>query len=139
MKKVIASVLALTLIAPAIAFAHPGGWGPGPGPHGHWGGPGPRGHWGGPHGHWGGGGPLRFLPEAAVGVLIGGLTYYMLNGNYYQRQGDNYVVVQPPVAEPARDTRVLDFNGKRYYVQDGHYYQRQIDGDYVEVSRPYGL
>lgn len=122
MKKVIASVLALTLIAPAIVSAHPGGWGPGPGPHGHW-----------------GGGPLRFLPEAAVGVLIGGLTYYMLNGNYYQRQGDNYVVVQPPVAEPTSEMRVLDFNGKRYYVQDGHYYQRQIDGDYVEVSRPYGL
>ena len=92
MKKVIASLLALTLITPAIAFAHPGGWGPGP--HGHWG---------------GGGGPLRFLPDAAVGVLIGGLTYYMLNGNYYQRQGDNYVVVEPPAAEPAREMRVLDF------------------------------
>ncbi|MFH8134352.1 DUF6515 family protein [Pantoea osteomyelitidis] len=123
MKKVIASLLALTLITPAIAFAHPGGWGPGP--HGHWGG--------------GGGGPLRFLPDAAVGVLIGGLTYYMLNGNYYQRQGDNYVVVEPPAAEPAREMRVLDFNGKRYYVQDGHYYQRQIDGDYTEVPRPNGL
>lgn len=130
MKKVIASVLALTLIAPAIAFAHPGGWGPGP--HGHWGGPAPR-------GHWGGGGPLRFLPEAAVGVLIGGLTYYMLNGNYYQRQGDNYVVVQPPEAQPVQEMRALDFNGRRYYVQDGHYYQRQIDGEYVEVARPYGL
>jgi len=127
MKNVIASVLALTLLTPAICFAHPYGWGPGPGPH--WGG-GPR---------WGGPGPLRFLPEAATAVLIGGLTYYLLNGNYYQRQGDTYVVVQAPEAPPEGGMRVLDFNGKRYYVQEGHYYQREMDGNYVEVPRPYGL
>ncbi|WP_343554015.1 DUF6515 family protein [Pantoea sp.] len=126
MKTVIASVLALTLLTPAISFAHPGYWGPGPGPR--WG--------GGPH--WGHPGPLRFLPEAATAVLLGGLTYYMLNGNYYQRQGDTYVVVQPPEA-PQGGMRVLDFNGKRYYVQEGHYYQREIGGNYVEVPRPYGL
>ena len=133
MKKVIASVLALTLIAPAIAFAHP--WGPGPGPH--WGG-GPGPHWGGPGPRWGGSGPLRFLPEAATAVLIGGLTYYMLNGNYYQRSGDTYVVVQPP-ADRVEGMRVLDFNGRRYYVQEGHYYERDINGSYTEVPRPYGL
>ncbi|HBZ16940.1 DUF6515 family protein [Pantoea sp. NPDC088449] len=125
MKNVIASVLALTLLTPAISHAYPGGWGPGP-------------HWGrGPH--WGGPGPLRFLPEAATAVLIGGLTYYMLNGSYYQRQGDTYVVVQPPDSPPAGGMRVLDFNGKRYYVQEGHYYQREIGGSYIEVPRPYGL
>lgn len=128
MKNVIASVLALTLLAPTMSFAHPYGWGPGPGPH--WGGPGP---------HWGGPGPLRFLPEAATAVLIGGLTYYMLNGSYYQRQGDTYVVVQPPESSPESGMRVLDFNGKRYYVQEGHYYQRELGGSYVEVPRPYGL
>lgn len=128
MKKVIASVLALTLLTPAIALAHPGPWGPGPGPH--WGGPGP---------HWGGPGPLRFLPDAATAVLIGGLTYYLLNGSYYQRQGENYVVVQPPQSVPVEGMRVLDFNGKRYYVQEGHYYQRDINGSYTEVPRPYGL
>lgn len=127
MKNVIASVLALTLLTPAISFAHPGGWGPGPGPH--WGG-GPR---------WDGPGPMHFLPEAATAVLLGGLTYYMLNGNYYQRQGDTYVVVQPPDAPQGGGMRVLDFNGKRYYVQEGHYYQREIGGEYIEVPRPYGL
>lgn len=122
MKKVIASLLALTLLSPAIVSAHPGDWG-----HDH--GPGPG---------WGGPGPGGFLPDAATAVLIGGLTYYMLNGAYYQRQGNSYVVVEPP-AEPGSAMRVLDFNGKRFYVQDGHYYQREISGDYIEVPRPAGL
>ena len=130
MKKVIASLLALTLTAPVIAEAHPGG-GPGPGPGWH--------HGGGPD--FGRPGPLRFLPEAATAVLIGGLTYYLLNGSYYQRQGDTYVVVQPPAERVTLDNRMhaLDYNGRRYYVQDGHYYERNIDGEYLEVPRPPGL
>lgn len=128
MKKVIASVLALTLLSPVFAFAHPGDWGHGPGPHWEGGGP-----------HWEGPGRLGFLPDAATAVLIGGLTYYLLNGSYYQRQGDNYVVVEPPAEPSGGGMRVLDFNGKRFYVQEGHYYQREINGDYVEVPRPSGL
>ena len=62
----------------------------------------------------------------------------MLNGAYYQRQGENYVVVQPP-AEPDGALRVLDFNGRRFYVQEGHYYERDISGNYIEVPRPAGL
>jgi len=130
MKKIIASLLTLTLLTPALAFAHPGDWGP-PGGWGRHGGNGP---------HWGGPGPVRFLPEAATAVLTGGLTYYLLNGNYYQRHGDEYVVAEPPAeSRVSSEMRVLDFNGKRFYVQAGHFYQRQIDGDYVEVPRPAGL
>lgn len=129
MKKIIASLLTLTLLTPALAFAHPGDWGPGGWDH--HGGPGPR---------WGGPGPVGFLPEAATAVLIGGLTYYLLNGNYYQRHGDEYVVVEPPAeSRVSSEMRVLDFNGRRFYVQEGHYYQRQPDGEYVEVPRPAGL
>lgn len=133
MKKVMSALLVVTLLSPALAFAHPGGWGPGPGPDWH-GGPG--------HGWHGGHGPdhLSFLPEAAAAVLIGGLTYYALNGNYYQRQNDNtYVVVQPPIERVSGDMRSLDYNGERFYVQDGHYYRRDIDGRYLEVPRPPGL
>jgi len=130
MKKVIASLLSLALLTPALAFAHPGEWGP----HGGWGphrGSGPG---------WDGRGPVRFLPEAATAVLIGGLTYYLLNGSYYQRHGEEYVVAEPPeTSRVSSEMRVLDFNGKRFYVQEGHYYQRQINGDYVEVPRPAGL
>lgn len=124
MKKRIVSLLVLTLLAPVIASAHPGdGW-RGSGWHD------------APHGHGGGHGAMRFLPEAATAVLIGGLTYYLLNGNYYQRQNDSYVVVEPPQEEPRR---ALDYNGKRYYVSEGHYYQRDIAGEYLEVPRPPGL
>lgn len=124
MKNVIASVLALTLLSPTFVFAHPGGWDQAP-------------RRGSPH--WGGPGPLHFLPETATAVLIGGLTYFLLNGSYYQRQGDTYVTVQPPSEPSNGEMRVLDFNGKRFYVQEGHYYQREINGDYVEVPRPAGL
>lgn len=133
MKKVIASLLALALAAPLMAFAHPGG---GPGPGWHHGGPDHGGH------GWGRPAPFRFLPEAATAVLIGGLTYYLLNGNYYQRQGDTYVVAQPPIERVVTvdsAMRALDYNGRRYYVQDGHYYERNIDGEYLEVPRPPGL
>lgn len=124
MKKVISTLFALTLLAPTLVIAHPGGWSPGPG-------------W--DHGH-GGPGRLSFLPEAAAAVIIGGLTYYALNGNYYQRQNDNtYVVVQPPAERISGDMHALDYNGERFYVQGGHYYRRDIDGRYLEVPRPPGL
>lgn len=123
-EKVIAPLLALSLVLPGVAMAHPGWGGGGPG----WGGGGPG---------WGGRG--SFLPDLATGVLIGGLTYYLLNGQYYQRQGNEYVVVNPPPQSSPQSTRVLDYGGKRYYVQAGHYYQRDINGEYIEVPRPAGL
>ena len=133
MKKVMTTLLALALLAPTLASAHPGGWGPGPG----WHDGGPR----GPEWHGGGPGRLSFLPDAAAAVLIGGLTYYVLNGNYYQRDRDNsYVVVDRPVERYSDGSmHALDYNGERFYVEDGHYYRRNIDGQYLEVPRPPGL
>lgn len=127
MKKVISTLLSLTLLSPVLVSAHPGDWGPGRGPY-----------WG----HGGGHGPgrLSILPDAAAAVIIGGLTYYALNGMYYQRQNDNtYVVVQPPVERLSGGMNAIDYNGERFYVQDGHYYRRDIDGRYLEVPRPPGL
>lgn len=128
MKKVMTTLFALTLLSPMLASAHPGGWGPGPDWH----------RDGGPR--WHDDGPGRsFLPEAAAAVLIGGLTYYVLNGQYYQRQQDNtYHLVERPV-DRREEMHALDYNGERFYVEQGHYYRRTIDGEYVEVPRPPGL
>lgn len=83
---------------------------------------------------------FSILPDIATTVLLGGLTYYLVNGIYYQRQGTQYVVVEKPSSAPSPSgAQVLDFNGKRYYVRDGHYYTRDIDGNYFEVPRPNGL
>ncbi|MEN3751725.1 DUF6515 family protein [Mangrovibacter yixingensis] len=119
---------ALTSMAP-LAQAHPG-----PGPDfGH--GPAPFFH----PGH-----RVDILPDIATALLIGGLTYYVANGIYYQRQNDHYVVVEPPTttvveAPSSGSLHPLDFNGRRYYVSDGHYYERDVDGRYIEVPRPAGL
>lgn len=133
MKKAIASILILTLSSPLAVMAHPGGFG---GPdhsfdrHRHY-----RGHGPGP-----GPAPLHFMPYAAGAVLIGGLTYYLLNGNYYRRQGETYVVVNPPYGATAGpQLHSVDYNGERYYVADGHYYRRDISGHYLEIPRPPGL
>jgi len=63
MKKIIASLLTLALLTPALAFAHPGDWGPGG-----WG------RHGGPGHHWGGPGAVVGLTEAGTGGEIGGLN-----------------------------------------------------------------
>lgn len=148
MKKVMVMLLSLSLMAPAMVMAGPG---PGGWHGGHGGGPGGGpGGWGG--GGWGGGRPslgmrYGFLPQAAQTVLIAGLTYYVLNGIYYQRQENQYVVVQAPpapqnnyvVSNNSGAMSVLDLNGERFYVNQGHYYRRSINGDYLEVPRPPGL
>lgn len=72
MKKFAAPLFALSLLSPTLAMAHPGGPG------------------------------FNILPDAAAAVVIGGLTYWALNGNYYQKNGNQYVQVQaPPQAEAA--------------------------------------
>ena len=60
MKKIIASLLTLSLLTPALALAHPGDWGSGGwGRHGR----------SGPYS--GGSGQGRFLPAAATAVPLG--------------------------------------------------------------------
>ncbi|CCG87145.1 DUF6515 family protein [Erwinia piriflorinigrans] len=139
MKKVMISFLALTLLAPALSSARHDDWKP---PHGWHHGDDERPPPGWRHGDgWRPDGPRRLfiLPAAAAAVIIGGLTYYILDGSYYQRQYDNtYLVVDPPV-DRVGTMRRLDYNGERFYVQGGHFYRRDIHGQYYEVPRPAGL
>ncbi len=138
MKKVLIFLFSLSLVMPVAGFAAPG-WHGGHGPY----------HYG-PHG-WIGERPHRgvrfdFLPGVAATILVAGLTYYVLDGIYYQRENNQYVVVDAPPAPQnyasggyAGNMTVLDLNGERYYVNQGHYYRRDINGQYLEVPRPAGL
>ena len=158
MKKTIAACLLSSLVLPTLAVAepfghHPDEQGPGGRPPMHHQGPehggpgGPRqggfepgrGPGGPDHDRrGGGGGPRHNMPHDAEALLIGGVTYYLLNGLYYQHHGSEYVTVAPP-PEEATSMTPLDYKGRRYYVQHGHYYSRTPAGEYVEIARPYGL
>ncbi|MCG8710661.1 hypothetical protein JHU04_003960 [Brenneria sp. 4F2] len=128
MKKSLTILVALSLLLPLSAMAHPGHGPGGPGPGG-WGwGPGP--------------GPIDRLPYGVETVLIAGLTYYVVNGIFYQRQNDQYIAVDTPPAATATTQggmTVLDMNGERFYVKNGFYYKRNINGEYIEVPKPAGL
>lgn len=141
MKKLLSLVLSLSLVVPLASWAGPD-W-----DHHGRGGPGWDGHRG-----WGpGGGPRRgarfdFLPGVAATVLVAGLTYYVLDGIYYQRRDNQYIVVDAPPAPQVYESgglngnmSVVDLNGERFYVNQGHYYRRSINGQYFEVPRPAGL
>jgi hypothetical protein len=128
------SILAMSalIIVPSLAQARPGPWfGHGPG---FW--SGPR-YYAGPH-YFYPGPRLTVLPGLATAIIVGGLTYYVVNGIYYQRQGAEYIRVETP-SSPGAGISVLDYNGKRYYVRNGSYYQKDINGNYFEVPRPAGL
>ncbi|WP_434584600.1 DUF6515 family protein [Klebsiella sp. R390] len=121
-----ALVMTMLIVSPSLALA-----GPGPGP----GGPGP--------GFTPQPAPtpyprLSVLPDLATTLIIGGLTYYIVNDIYYRKQGAEYIRVDAPSAVNS-SLNVVDYNGKRYYVRDGSYYQKDINGNYIEVPRPSGL
>lgn len=126
MKNKLYALLMATLIAtPSLVLSAPGPGGlAGPGPD-----PFPR-HTPSPR--------LSVLPDLATALIIGGLTYYVVNGIYYQKQGGEYIRVDTPPGA-SNGLNVVDYNGKRYYVRNGSYYQKDIDGNYFEVPRPSGL
>ncbi|PWC09888.1 hypothetical protein B4923_18575 [Brenneria roseae subsp. americana] len=133
MKKNLVLIISLAILSPASVLAGPGpGHGMGPGPHGA--------PW---HDRPGPGIVVDRLPYGVETVLIAGLTYYVLNGIFYQRQNNSYVVVETPPATAHAVTQgemtVLDINGERFYVKNGSYYKRNINGEYLEVPKPAGL
>jgi hypothetical protein len=53
------------------------------------------------------------LPIGFETVFIAGMTYFLLAGVYYQRSGNGYIVVEPPVPSP-----VPASNGEQFLVVD---------------------
>ncbi|CAG8999193.1 MAG: hypothetical protein CENE_01162 [Candidatus Celerinatantimonas neptuna] len=72
------------------ANAHP------PGPHSGW-------FWDGPgHGH----GP--FLPDGVAFAVIAGITYAIVDGQYYRHQGNQYIYVGDKPTQPSQTTVVFN-------------------------------
>lgn len=131
-KNICVLIMAILIASPSLVYAGPGG-------HAGYGGHSDNGR---PHFNPAPTGPresrLDFLPALATTLILGGLTYYIVNDAYYRKQGTEYILVQPP--ENTRSgLNVVDYNNKRYYVRNGSYYQKDIDGNYIEVPRPAGL
>ncbi|WJY16072.1 hypothetical protein PCO82_05200 [Pectobacteriaceae bacterium CE90] len=121
-------IFMLNLLPPAVVIAAPGPGGPGQAPI-----PAHR-HEPGVY--------VDHLPPGVETALIAGLTYYVLNGIFYQQEHGRYIIVTPPPAANALShggLTVLDINGERFYVKDGTYYKRTINGEYIEVPKPAGL
>lgn len=132
-------VLVAGLIAATSVQAAP--WGPAPGPGGMP--PGPVAPFWGPPGR-GGMPPGSHVPrlfgpmETAV---IAGVTYFVLDGVFYRREPQGYVVVDAPTGAaikvlPSRRHRVL-IPPYTYYVVDGTYYRwDNALGAYIVVAEP---
>jgi hypothetical protein len=63
-------------------------------------------------------------------LLIGGMTYYELNGVYYRRAPDGYVVVEQPAQAPAAVQPPVQQDQQNYW-----YYCRQANGYYPYVRQ----
>lgn len=120
-KQLCTVVMTMLIVSPTLVLAGPG---PGPRPE--------------PGMHHAPSTRLSVLPDLATTLIIGGLTYYVVNGMYYQKQGVEYIRVDTP-SGVNNNLNVVDYNGKRYYVRNGSYYQKDLDGNYIEVPRPSGL
>jgi len=82
---------------------------------------------------------VTVLPGRFVKIAFGGLSYYYVNGIFYQKRDRGYVVVAAPrgavVSKLPRGRRVIVDNGMRYYTFNGVYWKRTPAG-YIVVSNP---
>ncbi len=109
-------------------------------PHGppqpwHFPAPGHGPHRSGPGHH--GSGPIPWLPAPAIPVFLGGLTYFLCAGVFYQWTSQGYIMVDPPprlVSIPGGAERLL-IDGVVYYRVGATYY-KATPYEYVVVERP---
>ena len=71
--------------------------------------------------------PIKRLPATAINIVFGGIKYWLSDGVYYRKQGNNYVVVKAPTGVKVRflpnGAKVVKRNGKTFYVHGDVYYR----------------
>lgn len=114
--KTVATVFLLTsIVTPSPVMAGPG--------HGGHGGP--------------GGGP--FPMEFAQAIMLGTLTFFFLDGIFYKKKPDGYVITPAPigarVAQLPPAVVMVNMNGRNVYTYSGVYYQ-QVPNGYMVIEQP---
>ena len=94
----------------------------------------------GPGGHGGPGGPGGHFPvEFAQAILFGTLTFFFLDGIFYKKNPNGYVVTPAPIGVrvPALPPTavIVNNNGRRVYSYSGVYYQQVPEG-YIVIQQP---
>lgn len=82
---------------------------------------------------------VTVLPGRFVKIAFGGLSYYYVNGIFYQKRDRGYVVVAAPrgavVSKLPHGHKVIVDNGMRYYTFNGAYWKHAPAG-YIVVYNP---
>ncbi len=82
---------------------------------------------------------VTVLPGRFAKIAFGGLSYYYVNGTFYQKRNSGYVVVAAPkgavVSKLPDGHKVIMVNGVRHYTYNGVYWKHTPSG-YIVVSDP---
>jgi uncharacterized protein YgiM (DUF1202 family) len=85
------------------------------------------------------GGPISHLPLGHDIVHVGSLVFFFLDGIFYRRAPQGYIVAPAPIGaivhELPRQAVLIPADGVQYYTLDGTYYQRVPEG-YAVVQKP---
>ncbi len=82
---------------------------------------------------------MNRLPLGHDVVHVGSLVYFFLDGIFYRKAPQGYIVAPAPIGaivhEIPNQALPVPANGTQYYTLDGTYYQRVPEG-YVVVEKP---
>lgn len=91
------------------------------------------------HQHYVKGKFVTVLPGRFVKIALGGLSYYYVNGTFYQKRNRGYVVVSAPrgavISKLPHGHKVIVVNGVQYYTFNDAYCKHTPAG-YLVVSDP---
>ncbi len=83
---------------------------------------------------------MHFLPDGYYQIWVGGVRYFYYDGLYYIREGDEFVLVNPPIGAYVSaippDFQPVSVNGRIYYTDNGVYYILTEHHGYKVVPQP---